>query len=207
MNASCPQCGRNFIAQLDSTWLIACTNCKKLVYGDPKITDARCAMPDDWSMIQIGSKVMYQDKLHSVVGRARLQMKSDFLNLWCATYSGKALWIGQSLEKIGFFDSDFSPYPTQKYKEPRAGLSIEFSENTKLKCELVEGCLDIRFEGELARLPFPLANFLFIQANNEQGNTALVFSETKERTEFLWGEIKLAGSVKFENTRQFNEWK
>ena len=206
MNASCPQCGRNHIAQLDSTWIITCTNCKRLVHGDASITDAHCAMPDDWSAIQIGSKVMYQDKLHSVLGRARLQMKSDFLNLWCATYNGNELWIGQSLEKIGFFDSAFSPYPTQKYKEPRAGLFIEFSEAIKLKCELVEECVDIHFEGEMGRLPFH-NNFLFIQANNVQGNTALVFSASKERTEFLWGEIKLVGSIKFENTRQFNEWK
>jgi hypothetical protein len=207
MNYSCPLCGQSIATKLNHTWLLTCTDCNHPVFGLEDIKKENCFVPDDWSLIQIGSKLMYKEKLHTIIGRARLQMQSDFLNLWCATYNGNALWIGQSLEKIGFFDSSFSSYPEGKYKEPRAGLYIDFSETIKLKCELVEKCIDLRFEGELERLPFVQSKFLFIQASNVQGNTVLVFSEGKNKVEFLWGEMKIVGSGKFENTRQFNEWK
>jgi hypothetical protein len=207
MTYSCPLCGKTIKANLKSTWLVTCSSCHQMVFGFDGLKKDACYVPDDWSLIQLGSKVMYNEKLHTIVGRARLQMESDFLNLWCATYDGKALWIGQSLEKIGFFDSDFSPYPEGMFKEPRAGLFIDFSDTIKLKCELVETCIDIRFEGELGRLPFFKAKFLFIQASNVQGNTVLLFNTQKENSEFLWGEMKVIGSVKFENTKTFDEWK
>jgi hypothetical protein len=162
-------------------------------------------MPDDWSAIQVGSKVMFNNQLHTVIGRARLQMKSDFLNLWCATYNGNILWIGQSLEKIGFFASTFTPFP-ERYEAINAGMMIEFGDKIRLKCELVERCIDIRYEGELDRLPFSDSKFLFVQASNIQSNTVLIFSNKADVTEFLWGEMKIVGSIKFENTKQFNEW-
>lgn len=164
-------------------------------------------MPDDWSAIQLGTRGFYKKKEFIIAGRARIQMSTDYINLWSAQYAEGPLWIGQSLEKVGFFASVFTPYPQDWYKDPRAGIPLAFSDSIKLKCELVEPCIDLRFEGELFRFPFTRPNFKFVQASNAQGNTVFVMTDSTTRTEFLWGELVIPESVKFSFTREFNEWK
>lgn len=164
-------------------------------------------MPDDWSAIQIGTTGFYKNKNFTIVGRARLQMNTDYINLWCAHVQDGPLWIGQSMEKIGFFASVFTPYPEGRYKETNAGLMIDFSDTIRLKCELVEPCIDLRIEGELQRLPFTRPGFKFVQASNNKGNTVFVLANSNKQAEFLWGEVMLWDAVKLSNTREFHDWK
>jgi hypothetical protein len=204
---NCPRCGRSITTRLKEPWLVTCTNCQVLVSGEVNLPDEAFLMADDCSSIQIETKGQYKQKEFTIVGRARLQMSADFINLWCAHHPDGPLWIGQSLEKIGFFSSIFAPYPPDRYKETRAGLMIDFSDTIRLKCELYDMCIDVHFEGELFRLPFSRKGFKFVQASNAQGNTAFILTDPNMRTEFLWGELMLPDSVKLSNTREFSEWK
>ena len=207
MILNCPHCGRSITTRLKEPWLVTCTNCKALVSGQVNLSEEVFGMPDDWSSIQIGTKGQYKQKEFVVVGRARLQMPTDFINLWCAQHADGPLWIGQSLEKIGFFSSIFAPYPPDRYRETRAGLMIDFSDTIRLKCELFDVCVAVHFEGELFRLPFSRKGFKFVQASNAQGNTVFVLTDSNNQTEFLWGELMLPDTVKLSNTREFSEWK
>lgn len=204
---NCPQCGKSLTTRLKDSWLLTCTNCEVLVAGDERIAPQTFQMPDDWSAIQIGTTGLYKNKNFTVVGRARLQMNTDFLNLWCAYTQDGPLWIGQSLEKIGFFASVFTPFPQNRYKETRAGLMIDFSDTIRLKCEMVEPCIALHMEGELHRLPVIKAGFTFVQASNDKGNTVFVFATSQNAVEFLWGELLMPDSIKFSNIREFNDWK
>jgi hypothetical protein len=203
---NCPRCGRSITTRLKEPWLVTCTNCQVLASGPSNIPENTFQMPDDWSAIQIGTRGSYKNKEFAIVGRARLQMNTDFLNLWCADIASGPLWIGQSLERIGFFESVFTPYPAGRYRESRAGLMIEFSDTIKLKCEMVEPCINLHLEGELLKIPFSRQGFKFVQASNVQGNTVFVLTDDRQ-TEFLWGELMALDTVKLSNTRQFNEWK
>lgn len=140
-----------------------------------------------------------------VSGRIRFQMKNDFRNLWCARYGDKTIWIGQSLESVGYFTPPFAPYPYQ-FENIRAGVFIEFSDKIKLKCEMIEPCLSVRYEGEVAEFPFSNTRTVIMQASNTAGNTALIFSNPGGRLQFLWGELMLVYGVTFENVRTFAEW-
>jgi hypothetical protein len=204
---SCPRCGKSITTRLKEPWLVLCTNCQAVVSGDVSLPDDAFRMPDDWSVIQMGTKGQYKQKEFTIVGRARLQMPADFINLWCAQYPDGPLWIGQSLEKIGFFNSVFTPYPPDRYRETRAGLMLDFSDTIRLKCELLDECINLQFEGELHRLPFSRRGFKFVQASNASGNTVFVLTDSKVRTEFLWGELMVPDSVKFSNIREYSEWK
>jgi hypothetical protein len=162
-------------------------------------------MPDDWSAIQVGTTGTYKDRSFTITGRVRFQMKNDFRNLWCARHGDKTIWIGQSLESVGFFTPPFAPYPYQ-FENLRAGVFVEFSDKIKLKCELLESCFDIRYEGEISEFPFPNVDVMMIQASNAAGNTVLIFSNRQGRFHFLWGEVMLIYGVSFDNTKKFAEW-
>jgi hypothetical protein len=189
----CPQCGHLTTQKLRDTWLVVCSQCNE-------------SIPDDWSTIQIGSTGMYKEKTFKITGRVRLQMQNDFRNLWCAIYDDRTLWISQSLESIGFFKTSFDAYPAE-FSNPIAGTYIVFSNKIKLKCELVEPCIGVKFEGEIARFPFPEGDFTFIQASNKEGNTMLVAQQNNGNIQFLWGELSLVNAFSFENKREFNDWK
>lgn len=206
MIQSCPHCGRLNSQKLRDTWLMVCAQCHRQAWGSVALKEDLFEMPDDWSLIQIGSTGKYKDKPFEITGRVRLQMQNDFRNLWCATYEDKTLWISQSLESLGFFSTSFDKYPVTFYR-PHASSYIAFSDRINLKCEIVEQCLSVKFEGEIARFPFPSTNFLFIQASNASGNTMLVLHQNDNAIQFLWGELGLVNSVSFEKTRQFDEWK
>jgi hypothetical protein len=205
MQSTCPYCGQTYTHLLNDTWLIVCSNCSheitNVAIKDPEAFN----MPDDWSAIQIGTTGRYKGQSFTITGRIRFQMKNDFRNLWCARYDDKTIWIGQSLESIGFFTPPFAPYPYQ-FENLRAGVFVEFTDKIKLKCEMLESCVDIRYEGEVLEFPFPNADVVMFQASNTLGNTVLIFSNRKGRLHFLWGELMLVNGVSLENVRTFTEW-
>lgn len=205
MHTNCPHCGKRYDHQLNDAWLIVCPSCHQEITSVGIKDDKAFHMPDDWSVIQIGTTGTYKGQSFIVCGRIRFQMKYDFRNLWCARYGDKTIWIGQSLESVGYFTPPFAPYPYQ-FENIRAGLFIEFSDKIKLKCEMIESCLSVHYEGEIAEYPFPDARVAIIQASNTAGNTVLIFTNPGGRQHFLWGELMLVYGVSFENVRTFAEW-
>jgi hypothetical protein len=204
MQIYCPNCGRGYTQKLKETWLVVCDTCHHLVKGSG-IEPDQLNMPDDWSTIQVGTTGLYKNQNFTIMGRIRLQMKNDFRNLWCAQYGQEIMWIGQSLESIGFFTPPFAPFP-HSFGKIRAGVNIEFSERIKLKCELVENCIGLQYEGEVSDFPFPKGNFTLIQAGNAIGNTVLIFYENPNSIQFLWGEVMLVYGVTFNNTKTWSQW-
>lgn len=206
MQSQCPNCRRSYLHQLAKPWVVVCSYCQSLVKGERLIKPEQLAIPDDWSKIQVGTTGTYRDSTFVITGRLRMQMKNDFRNLWCARYKDDVLWIGQSLETLGFFSPPFAPYPAEIEKELAAGGFVKFSEGVKLKCEVVDFCLSLKYEGELGWFPFITGNFNFIQANNAEGNTALIFKGKENHAHFLWGVSALVYGVTFENTKRYPEW-
>jgi hypothetical protein len=203
MTYTCPGCGKMYSPQLTDTWVLLCNDCGGVVLGDKNLPGK---IPNDWSVIQIGSAGHWKGVPFKILGRVRLQLKDDFKNLWCAQYENKTLWIAQSLESVAFYPPPFAPFPDELNK-PRSNHSIKFSSNTELKCEFIEQCTHLHFEGELSSFPFSKGGFAVIQASNLKGNSALIFQRQDTSAEFLWGEYMERLNFKFENIRHWNEWK
>lgn len=205
MQSTCPACGRYYTHQLNDSWLIVCTNCHQQI-TDRNIRDkSEFDMPDDLSTIQIGTTGIYKGQSFLITGRIRFQLKTDFRNLWCARYGDKTIWIGQSLESLGFFTPPFLEY-AYDFSGLRAGVYLEFTDTIKLKCEMLEPCIGVHYEGEISRFPFLNTKVTLIQATNAKGNTALIFKSQSEGLYYLWGELMLVYGYKFENVKKWSEW-
>lgn len=205
MQSTCPGCGRYYTHLLDDTWLIVCSNCRYQITNRDIRDKNAFDMPDDLSTIQIGTTGIYKAQSFVITGRLRFQTKTDFRNLWCARYGDKTMWIGQSLESVGFFASHFTP-SEYKFAEVRAGVYMEFTDSIKLKCEMMEPCIDVKYEGEISRFPFPNTQITLIQASNSSGNTALIFKNRTGELHYLWGELMLVYGYKFDNLKKLTEW-
>ena len=202
---NCPSCGKSHPNKLRQPWLVACAHCGARIEGVPGLPAKYFGLVDDWSPIKIGTTGRYKDKSFEVTGRVRLLFKSDFRNLWCASYEGGMLWICQSLESIGFFPCEFTRYPAE-FNPPNCGTQIAFSEETRLKTELVDTCLSVTFQGEVARFPYPTHPIKLIQARNSQRNTVLICWKEQDNCEFLWGELMMPAGIALQNTRSFDDW-
>lgn len=206
MQGFCGHCGKGHRHQLADTWLLVCDQCQHVVHGEGKVKPEQLAMPDDWSTIQVGTTGTYKNQKFLITGRVRMQMRNDFRNLWCAQYGKDTLWIGQSLEGIGFFNPPFAEYPKELQTKVRAGVFVNFSENIKLKCEMIDTVRALHYEGEIGFFPYPDGAFTLLQANNSQGNTVLVFKRDNDQAQFLWGVTTLVYGVTFEHTKKWSEW-
>lgn len=207
---TCPNCGKAAQRKLKDTALLLCPNCSGKAYGTIDIPEGSNGVPDDLSLIQIGSTGKYQNKKFEIVGRVRIETKDDFRSLWCATYDDEqnpTLWICQCLDSISFAAGSFNSFPPKSDLELKAGGKIVFGDRLKLFVTFVSKCESIHYEGEIAKFPKPDGNFLFIQGSNNS-NTVLVvcIDESLRDTEMLWAETKQLGEVHFENTRKFDDW-
>jgi hypothetical protein len=205
MQSTCPGCGRYYTHQLDDTWLIICQHCRHQITNRDIRDEKEFDMPDDLSTLQIGTTGIYKAQSFVITGRIRFQLKTDFRNLWCARYGDKTIWIGQSLESVGFFTPPFMEH-TYQFDSLRAGVFVEFTDDIKLKCEMMEPCIDVRYEGEISRFPYPNAKITLIQASNTKGNTALIFKNRSGQLHYLWGELMLVYGYKFDNLKKWAEW-
>ncbi len=196
--------------KLKESVLVLCTNCNAKVFGTIDIPAESHGVPDDYSVVQIGSTGKYRDKKFEIVGRIRMQMKDDFRSFWCATYDddkNPTLWICQSLESIAFAADTFKPFPPKSDIDLNAGGKVVFGDKIKLYVNFVSAPLSIHYEGEIARFPRPDGRFVFVHAMNNS-NSALVICVNNDLndTEMLWAHTRELADVQFENTRKFNEW-
>ncbi|GHN02409.1 hypothetical protein WSM22_38980 [Cytophagales bacterium WSM2-2] len=205
MQSTCPNCGRYHTHVLNDTWLIVCANCRHQVTNRDIRDSNAFNMPDDLSTIQIGTTGLYRGKSFTISGRIRFQLKTDFRNLWCASYDDRTIWIFQSLESIVFCDSRFAINEYQ-FEGLRAGAYMDFTDSIKLKCEMMEPCVDVHYEGEISRFPLPNTRLTLIQASSPSFNTALIFKNKSGELHYLWGEMMLVYGYKFENLKAWTEW-
>ncbi len=74
-------------------------------------------MPDDWSYIQIGTTGEYKSRPFQIVGRIRLQLRSEYKNFWCAAdHKGDSLWIAESFGSISIFASPMADISLKKFR-------------------------------------------------------------------------------------------
>jgi hypothetical protein len=205
MTYSCPSCGKQYTPQLTDSWILLCTNCRAVVTGEKSIRLHGTSMPDDWSVLQIGSNGIYKNKPFKITGRARIQLENDFKNLWCASYDNGSIWIAQNLESTSFLLPPFTAF-TGDYSSIRAGNFVEFSSTVKMKCEFVEACTDLQIEGEISNFPITSSGFHLAQVRNKSRNSALIVKKGAEDSQFLWGEIA-PDDFKFDNLKKLDEWK
>lgn len=205
MQSTCPGCGRYYTPQLKDTWLIVCAHCRHQVTDNNIGNKTEFEIPDDLSTLQIGTTGIYKGTSLLITGRIRFQLKTDFRNMWCARYGDKTIWIGQSLESIGFFTPPFMEFGYD-FSGLRAGVYLEITDKIKLKCEMMEPCVAISYEGEISRFPFPNAQLTLLQASNTAGNTALIFKNHLGGIYYIWGELMLVYGYKFDNVKKWTEW-
>lgn len=205
MTYFCPSCGHAEKGILSNRRNIFCSVCGTRVFGEGEIPVELGRVPDDWSVLQIGSKGIYKDKPFVITGRYRFQFKNDFRNFWCAQYQDGSMWIDQSLECLRFFTSPWTQLPIDT-KKIKANDQIDLSDKLSLTCDFVAIVTKVQAEGEVSSFPI-VRHSMRVAEMMGPANTAFIVLDEWGLDYFIWGELYPGLDYPFQNLRVIDGWK
>jgi hypothetical protein len=206
---TCPDCNlANKTRGLRSV-IFTCTACGAVLANETGLDIPKMAMPDDWSIIQVGTTGTYNKKGFEVVGRVRMQMRKEYKNYWCLWFpvDMKYAWL---VESLGFYamctDIFFEVDQIEVVKKIRANTSFQVSEKTSVTIDEVDFCEILSFSGEINTWSYG-NSFFVAQGKNGPIIAAFIhFSAQKDRVKFLAGEWVPVESLQLKNINTTHVW-
>jgi len=168
-------------------------------------------MPDDWSVIQVGSKGAYQKHNFEVIGRVRLQLQQDYKNFWCLWYEDrkKYAWLAESFGKYITYESSFlDVYDNGEFSGLKIGHKFIIHDNVTVVANYQEQCVWISLEGELCLWPILKKGFALVDAqNNDRMAACFIIPPDRRAGKFLVGEVVDFHDLNLVSIREWDEWK
>jgi hypothetical protein len=205
---SCPTCSLHNTSVLKDASLLICKGCGAIVIANVKLPQSiQTAVPADWSFIQLSTQGLYEQQAFTVVGRIRLQLRSDYRNFWfCGLGAGKYFLLMESFASFALLTPSWQNF-TQDVRHLRAGESITLKGDLKVRGEYVEKCEGLSFEGEIGDWKLFSTGFFFIQASSNDSKTVVFTVDGTEQIVYLKGEKIDDASLNLKNVIQWDEWK
>lgn len=205
---TCKSCGTLNERVLQETSLLVCKQCRAIVYENTPTSERAgvSVVPSDWSFVQIGTELQYNNDSLTIVGRIRLQLRNDYKNFWTAsTPDGRHLWVAESFGSFAILAPRWNDYDGELARFA-GGSPIKLSKELSLHSEYVEHCEDLSSEGEVGHWKFFAPGFYVIQASNNAGNTVLFFARGT-RVQYLVGAKVLPEQINLKKIIEWNEWR
>lgn len=206
---TCPEC--NLAAKIKGTHAIlyTCTACATVIANKTQLPLPKNLMPEDWSIIQIGTTGVFNKKGFEVVGRIRMQMRKEYKNYWCLWFPVEMKY-GWLVESLGFYaicsDTFFEITQLEIIQKIRANTSFKVTENTSVTIDEVDFCESLSFSGEINTWSFN-ERFFVAQGKNGPLIAAFIhFSAHKDRVKFLAGEWVPVKSLQLNTLNSSNVW-
>jgi hypothetical protein len=206
---NCPSCNTINYSVLEHTSIIVCKNCGEIAYQNTEAIDTvtPCRIPEDWSFLQIGSGLEYNQNTLTAVGRIRLQLRNDYKNLWCAALNnGTSVWIMESFASFCMLGSSWTEY-NGSVENLHAGMTVQLKKDLKVKGEYVEKCEGVSYEGEIGNWKLFQPGFFFIQCSNNTRNTAVFVVDHKKDIAYLTGGKIDVEKLNLKNTITWDGWR
>jgi predicted RNA-binding Zn-ribbon protein involved in translation (DUF1610 family) len=210
---TCPSCNTAHRVRGSASYLVLCPACGQVIARTKNYESVpQSVMPDDWSVVQLGSTGVYKEKPFEVIGRVRLQFRQDYKNFWCIWYDtlDKYGWLAESFGEYivfedTFFDMDDSKEPFSRFK---AGDQFTLHNNTTVTTDYVDLCEWVSLEGELCKWPHNRKGFLSVQAQNNNGIAAYFnILPNNQKGNFLVGQLVKFSELNLKLIREWDEWK
>lgn len=205
---NCPACTTANRSVLAESSVLVCRNCREIVYAKSVASKpVKSVVPEDWSILQIGTQGGYNENEFTIVGRIRLQLRNDYKNFWCAALrNGTYIWIAESFASVAILGGTWTSYD-DTVQHLHAGKSITLKKDIKIKGEYVEKCEAISYEGELGLWKLYEPGFFLIQGSNNNHHTVIFTVNENREIEYLHGGKVDIEKLNLKNTVTWDEWK
>jgi len=152
-SVECPSCGAPMKFRFQSTLFQVCAFCKKSAVrsgADIRLFGEIAEVPQDMSVIQLGTNGQIKDGPFEVIGRVRQSWERSTWNEWFCFLQGRQAWL---TDAQGFYAMSF---PDDPISQADAEI-LEIGGMIKLKGKdfLVEDIKSIQCKAAEGELPFP----------------------------------------------------
>lgn len=208
---ACPACATTLGVRGAQSFLLVCPQCGTPIVDEANLSLDKVQMPDDWSIIQIGTTGKHNDRAFNVIGRIRLQLRQEYKNYWC-------LWFDHD-QKYGWLTESFGKYavcePTVFNLDEmgdifsiKAGDKFELYSKSTVVVDYVDPTEWMSIEGEIANWVDFSKRFVSVQAQNNEGIIAFFNLNSKtHRVNFIVGETTTLSALSLKEIREWDEWK
>ena len=208
---TCSTCGASLRIRGFDSVLVICRSCGAVMPSETfrALTDFH--LPDDWSVVQIGSSGVYQKKNYEVIGRVRLQLQQDYRNFWCLWYPEikKYDWLVESFGKFTVYDNVFFDlHNSLEFLDMEPGHKFIIHDKVTVFANYQDQCEWVSLEGELCSWPSLQKGFAFIDAqNNDLIAACFIIPPDRRAGKFLVGQIVNFRDLNLASIREWDEWK
>jgi len=206
---TCPGCSTVLRVRGTASYLLVCPSCGKET-ANKSSNIQHSVMPEDWSVVQLGTTGLYKEKAFEVIGRIRLQFRNDYKNFWCVWYdaSNQYGWLAESFGEYILCENIFIDMDNREdLSRFRAGDKFVLHNDTTVVTDYIDKCEWISLEGELCHWPNYQRGFLSVQAQNNEGIAAYFNLVRDEKGKFLVGQMVKFSDLNLKSIREWDEWK
>lgn len=207
----CPACATTLRVRGTESFLLVCTKCGTTLINELNLELEDARMPDDWSIVQLGTTGKHKDRTFEVIGRVRLQMRQEYRNFWC-------LWFDKD-QKYGWLVEAFGKYAVCEPElfdlddmgdifSIKAGDKFDLYGKSTVVVDYVDPAEWTSVAGEIAHWKSLSKRFISVQAQNDEGIIAFFnLNSHTHRVRFVVGETTTPGALALKEIREWNEWK
>lgn len=208
---ACPACATTQRVRGTESFLLVCPVCGTVVVNEKNEAIANAQMPDDWSIVQLGTTGTFKGRNFEVVGCVRLQLKQEYKNYWCIWFDQeqKYGWLAESFGKYAVCEPTFFNLNDMgDIFSIKAGDKFELYSKTTVVVDYVDPSEWMSIAGEIASWVDFTKRFISVQAQNEHGIIAFFnLNSHTHRVNFIVGETTTAELLSLKQTRMWDEWK
>lgn len=205
MEYTCKRCNQTLQAYALNTRYIVCKSCHKINERNPSnevYIDFANPMPNDLSLLQIGTELNHEKKKYVAIGRYRHHLKNSYLNHWLFL-NGETdeLHIFEQLGNYVVAKKSETKLNAQQLNNLRSGAKINLNTITEpLYIESVDKNCMTHFLGEIEELNLTSSNFFYINLSNNFGDAAIVFIYNDKNHQIFTGKYGSFKDFQFSKT-------
>lgn len=208
---SCPGCQKSNKTKGNKSSLLICIYCGQVVQNETSLTIPQRVVPDDWSIIQLGTKGLFKNKAFEVIGRIRLQQHREYRNYWSIWYpiDMKYGWLVESLGSYAVCTDAFFEYTDEdKLNTLKPDQNLLISADLSLCMDELDRCEAMSYSGEIPSWSFFAPPFSVVHGKRGKNMAAFFhLSPDKNTAKFLVGEWITFEDLKLQQINIAHEWR
>lgn len=192
--------------------MTTCSFCQSMVVRrDMNLEDLgkNSAVIEDMSVIQLGTRGVYNKTSFQVLGRVQLQWDGGYWNEWFVDFeNGSTAWLAEAQGSlmITFIDPRFKKFPRRQ--DFKVGQSLQMSNLRYYHIKDIRTATIKSTMGEIPHLLKPGQERTIIDLSSEEGGFASLDYDTSDRTEPICylGTWETVQTLKLSSLREFDGW-
>lgn len=202
----CPSCGKMLVPRTLFTISIVCTCGTFAMSGAAPALSLYQPMPEDMTLLQVGSKGEWKGKPFEVAGRIRYKMEGAYRNRWFIYFDASSWkWLEEGYGMYAVYEPNEFAVDASGLKGSKPGREKEFPSTGMCWIEALYNIQRYSCEGDLPELPID-KKAIRLEYTNGEGGLVVVHTYGTAEINGLYGYAAKREELKLTQLRSADEW-